>query len=281
MTTVAVLGFGTMGAGIAQVCAQAGHDVLVLEQSSDLIDAGRSRMEAFLDEGVKRGKVTAEERTQVLSRVQGVLESDKLAAAEVVIESVVEDSSAKQDVLADVSRTVGADALIASNTSALSVTKLARAVEQPGRFLGLHFFNPVPLMPLVEVVSALQTEPATVERAATFVDELGKAPVRVADRPGFLVNSLLMPYLNQAVNELDNGLADPESIDVALRLGLGYPMGPFELLDLIGLDAHHHATAMGYEQTRDRYLAPPPLLQRMVDAGWLGKKSGRGFREGT
>jgi 3-hydroxybutyryl-CoA dehydrogenase len=274
---VAVLGFGAMGAGIAQVCAQAGLKVAVLDVDAERLEAGREHMASFLEGGVQRGKVTPEERDAALERVRGVLEPSDLAGADVVIEAVVEDLDLKRDLLREVASAVGEDALIATNTSALSVTDLAAVVPVPERVGGLHFFNPAPVMKLVEVVEAVATAPETTRSLEAFARRIGKEPVVTKDRPGFLVNRLLMPYLNQVVQDYDDGLASAEDLDAALELGLGYPMGGLKLLDLVGLDVHRNATAAAWEQTREAHLVPPPLLERMVAAGRLGRKSGRGF----
>jgi 3-hydroxybutyryl-CoA dehydrogenase len=276
---VAVLGFGTMGAGIAQVCAQAGREVVVLEESEERLEDGRRRLETFLEEGVRREKVTEEERSEVLARVRGTTDVGDLAGSGVVIEAVVENLETKRTLLPAVADVVGESAILATNTSALSVTELAATVPRPERFGGLHFFNPAPLMKLVEVVAAVQTSEETLDFLESFAKEIGKEPVRTKDRPGFLVNRLLMPYLNQVVQAYDDGLATAEDMDTALERGLGYPMGGLKLLDLIGLDIHLHATSAAYEQTHDPHLAPPPLLSRMVDAGHLGRKTGRGFHD--
>jgi 3-hydroxybutyryl-CoA dehydrogenase len=276
---VTVLGFGTMGAGIAQVCALAGREVVVLEESKERLQDGRRRLEAFLEEGVRREKVTEEERNEALARVRGTTEVGDLAGFDVVIEAVVENREIKRALLPAVADVVGESAIVATNTSALSVTELAATVPRPERFGGLHFFNPAPLMKLVEVVAAVQTSEETLNFLESFAKEIGKEPVRTRDRPGFLVNRLLMPYLNQVVQAYDDGLATAEDMDAALEGGLGYPMGGLKLLDLIGLDIHLHATSAAYEQTHDPHLAPPPLLSRMVDAGYLGRKAGRGFHD--
>ena len=274
---VAVLGFGAMGAGIAQVCAQAGLEVAVLDVDAERLEAGRERMARFLAGGVERGKVAPEERDAALERVRGVGEPSDLAGADVVIEAVVEDLELKRDLLRDVAHVVGEKALIATNTSALAVADLAAAVPAPERVGGLHFFNPAPVMKLVEVVEAVATAPETTRALEALARRIGKEPVGTKDRPGFLVNRLLMPYLNQVVQDYDDGLASAEDLDAALELGLGYPMGGLKLLDLVGLDVHRNATAAAWEQTRDPHLVPPPLLERMVAAGRLGRKSGRGF----
>lgn len=278
---VAVLGFGTMGGGIAQTCAAAGLDVVVLEASRDLLERGRDRVGAFLQEGIRRGKVTEEQREETLGRIRGTTDAAELAGADLVIEAVVEELETKLSVLRAVAHAVGEEAVIATNTSSLSVTELAAGVPRPARVGGLHFFNPAQLMPLVEVVKALQTSDETVAALTDFARKIRKEPVEVADRPGFLVNSLLIPYLNQVVQAYDDGIASSEDIDSAVELGLGYPMGPLRLLDLIGLDVHLHASEAAYRQTRRPEFAPPPLVRNMVAAGYLGNKAGRGFRTGA
>ena len=275
--TVAVLGFGTMGAGIVQVCAQAGHDVVVLEDSDERLEAGRQRLEGDLEEGVRREKVTEEARDETLARVRGTTEVGELSGAGVVIEAVVEELEVKRELLPAVADAVGERAIMATNTSALSVTALAATVPRPERFGGLHFFNPAQRMKLVEVVAAEQSSEETLNALEAFAEGLGKQPVRTKDRPGFLVNRLLMPYLNQVIQAYDDGLASAEDMDTALEMGLGYPMGGLKLLDLIGLDIHLHETSAAYEQTHDLHFSPPPLLRRLVSAGYLGRKAGRGF----
>ncbi|MFJ3365615.1 3-hydroxyacyl-CoA dehydrogenase family protein [Streptomyces anthocyanicus] len=275
---VGLLGLGTMGAGIAQLVAQSGREVTVLETDRARIDAGTDFLRRFLDTGVARGKLTESRRDGILGRVRGVTDPAALAGTELVIEAVTEKREVKRELLAAVAEAVGPDALLVTNTSALSVTDLATAVPHPGRFAGLHFFNPAPLMKVIEVVQALQTEERAVERLVGFVEALGKNAVVVRDRPGFLVNRLLIPYLNDVVQAYDDGLASAEDIDTAVRLGLGHKQGPLELMDMIGLDVHEHATTRAYEATLDPVFAPPPLLRQMVAAGRLGNKSGSGFR---
>ncbi|MFS2291399.1 3-hydroxybutyryl-CoA dehydrogenase [Actinomadura hallensis] len=285
MAKVAVLGFGTMGAGIAQVIADSGRQVVVLETDQERLAAGRARISAFLDEGIRRGKRTEDDKAALLERISGVTGVAELAEpigpVDLVIESVSEDAEVKKPLLSEVAGVVGAEVPVVTNTSALSVTDLATAVPNPERVAGLHFFNPVPLMRTVEVVRAFHTDAALVDRLVSFVESLDKDAAVVKDRPGFLINALLIPYLNDVIQAYDDELASAEDIDVALRLGLGYKSGPLELLDMIGLDVHLHATQNAYEATRDPRYAPPPLLQRMVTAGALGNKSGRGFRVGT
>jgi 3-hydroxybutyryl-CoA dehydrogenase len=278
-SSVAVLGFGTMGSGIAQVCAQGGRRVLVLESSQEQLDHGFELMREFLDGGIERGKLDEAQRDAVIGRVSGHLDPAELASVGLVIEAVIEDLTAKTALLGQVSAVVSETTVIASNTSALSLTQLASGVRRPERFAGLHFFNPVPVMKLVEVVAALQTEPDTLATLESFVASIGKVSITTKDRPGFLVNRLLMPYLNQVAQAYDDEIATLEDIDTAVELGLGYPMGGLKLLDLIGLDTHLHATSAAYEQNHDAHFAPPPLLQRMVEAGYLGRKASRGFYE--
>jgi 3-hydroxybutyryl-CoA dehydrogenase len=279
--TVGLLGFGTMGAGIAQVLAASGRDVAVLETDQARIDAGTAVVASFLDGGIARGKVTEEDKAAVLGCISATTSAADLADVDLVVESVTENSDVKKAVLHEVTGVVGPQIPICTNTSALSVTDLAAALPNPGRTAGLHFFNPVPLMRTVEVVRALQTDDDLIERLVAFVESLeGKVPVVVKDRPGFLVNALLLPYLNDVIQEYDDELASAEDIDLALKLGLGYKSGPLELLDMIGLDVHLHATEAAYAATLDPRYAPPPLLRQMVAAGRLGNKSGHGFRTG-
>jgi 3-hydroxybutyryl-CoA dehydrogenase len=275
---VGVVGCGTMGSGIAQVVAQSGRSAIVLEADAGLLERGLARIRAFLSGGVERGKLTAADRDDVLSRIQGTTAIDDLAGVDLVIEAATEDPAVKRELLDAVSRVVAADAIVTTNTSALSITELASAVSHPARFAGLHFFNPAPLMPLVEVVAALQTDRTVVDTLVALCEQLGKEPVTTDDRPGFIVNRILLPFLNDVIQAYDDRLATAEDIDVALELGLGHKLGPLRLLDLIGLDVHLHATASAYAQTLDPAYAPPPLLARMVQAGHLGKKTGTGFR---
>ncbi|MFJ6651414.1 3-hydroxyacyl-CoA dehydrogenase family protein [Microbacterium sp. NPDC091313] len=278
---VAVLGFGTMGGGIAQVVAQSGREVWVLESEQSRLDAGRAAVEKFLGAGIQRGKTTPEQRDAVLGRIHGTTSVADLAEVDLVIEAVTERREVKAGLFGEVAAVVSDTTVLATNTSALSVSDLATSVPHPERFAGLHFFNPAQLMKVVEVVRGLATSAEVNEGLIAFVGEIGKDAVPVKDRPGFLVNKLLMPYLNDVIQEFDDELATAEDIDVAIRLGLGYKLGPFELLDLIGLDVHQHATLSAYESTLDPAFAPPPLLRTMVAAGRLGNKSGHGFRAGV
>lgn len=278
---VAILGFGTMGSGIAQVCAAAGYPVVVLEADQARLDVGWAALTSFLEGGVRRGKVSSAERDAIVGRISGTTEMKDLETSWLVIEAVSEDLELKKSLLRRLEAVVSENALIATNTSALSVTAIGAALSQRGRFGGLHFFNPAPIMSLVEVVYAHPTDANTVGRLVEFAESIRKDPVIVADRPGFLLNRLLMPYLNDVIQAYDDGLASAEDLDLAIELGLGYPMGPLKLLDLIGLDTHLHATESAYGASFTATFAPPPLLRSMVEAGYLGHKSGRGFRLGT
>ncbi|MFN3006917.1 3-hydroxyacyl-CoA dehydrogenase family protein [Mycolicibacterium wolinskyi] len=278
-TTVGLLGLGTMGAGIAQVFAASGRDVVVLETDQDRIAAGLAVIERFLDGGIAKGRITEADKAAVLARISATTEAADLASVDLVVESVTEDPDIKKALLGKVAEIVGDQTPICTNTSALSVTDLAAALPNPARVAGLHFFNPAPLMRTVEVVRALQTDDALVDRLVALVDTFGdKDAIVVKDRPGFLVNALLLPYLNDVITELDDGLATAEDIDTAIKLGLGYKAGPLELLDMIGLDVQLHATEAAYAATRDPRYAPPPLLRQMVAAGRLGNKTNNGFR---
>lgn len=278
-TTVGVLGLGTMGAGITQVFAASGRDVVVLEADQDRIDAGLASISAFLDTGVAKGKLSETDKSGLLARITATTDVTDLADVDLVVESVTENAEVKKDLLGRVAAVVGVKTPICTNTSALSVTELAAALPNPSRVAGLHFFNPAPLQRTVEVVRALQTGEELIDRLVALVDTLeNKDPIVVKDRPGFLLNALLLPYLNDVIAEYDDGLATAEDIDLALKLGLGYKSGPLELLDMIGLDVQLHATEAAYAATADPRYAPPPLLQQMVAAGRLGNKTNNGFR---
>jgi 3-hydroxybutyryl-CoA dehydrogenase len=279
ITSVGVLGCGLMGAGIAQVCAQAGYRTVVREVDQGVLDKGLGRVRRFLDEGVQKGKATADQRDATLGRLSGTTSFDALADCDLVIEAIVENLDAKRQAYAAVEAVVATDALIVSNTSSLCITELAAATTRPDRFGGLHFFNPVPLMKLVEVVRGLSTSPDTYETLFAFAQSLGKEPVTAPDRPGFIVNRLLVPYLLDAIRAYENGLGTIEDIDKAMKLGCGYPMGPFTLLDFVGLDTTYYIANIMFEEFREPAYAAPPLLKRMVLAGRVGKKVGRGFYE--
>ncbi len=275
--TVGVLGCGLMGAGIAQVCAQAGYRTLVREVDDATLQKGLARIRKFLETGIEKGKVTPEERDRTLANLTGTTTFAAMRECDLVIEAIVENLEAKRAAYAELETCVGEHAILASNTSSLCITELAAATRRPDRFVGLHFFNPVPLMKLVEVVRALSTSEATYRTVYEFAQSLGKEPITAPDRPGFVVNRLLVPYLLAAVRAYENGLGSLEDIDKGMQLGCGHPMGPFTLLDFVGLDTTYYIGNIMFEEFREQAYAPPPLLKRMVLAGRLGRKSGRGF----
>lgn len=274
---VGVLGCGLMGSGIAQVCAQAGYRTVVREVDQAAVDAGLSRIGRFLDDGVARGKMTPEARDAALGRLGGTARFEDLAESDLVVEAIVENVDAKKAAFAAVEAVVGPETILCSNTSSVCITELAAATARPDRFVGLHFFSPVPIMPLVEVIRGLSTAEAAFERVAAFARSLGKQPVTAPDRPGFIVNRLLIPYLLSAVRAYEQGCGTLEDIDAAMTRGCGHPMGPFALADFIGLDTTWHIANIMFEEFRDPAYAPPPLLKRLVLAGRLGRKTGHGF----
>ena len=275
--TVGVLGCGLMGSGIAQVSAQAGYKTIVREVDATLLDRGMARIDKFLTDGVTRGKLAKEVRDQTLGNLTGITSFDGLKGCDVIVEAIVESLEEKRRAYEALEKVVGDRAVFLSNTSSLCITELASTTRRPDRFAGLHFFNPVPLMKLVEVIRSLTTSDDTYARVFAFAQSLGKEPITAPDRPGFVVNRLLVPYLLDAVRAFENGLGTIEDIDKGMKLGCGYPMGPFTLLDFVGLDTTYYIANIMFEEFREPAYAPPPLLKRMVLAGRLGKKSGRGF----
>ncbi|HHC07161.1 MAG TPA: 3-hydroxybutyryl-CoA dehydrogenase [Actinobacteria bacterium] len=276
---VGIVGGGQMGGGIAEVCIKAGVDVIVREVSDELVDRARSAIEASLAKAVERGKLTPEARDEALGRLRLTTDLEDFADRQLVVEAIVEDEDAKRQVFAELDRTVAdPDAILATNTSSLPVTRIATATERPDHVVGMHFFNPAQIMPLVEVVSTVVSAPEVVDRAAAFAAEtLGKTVVRAKDRAGFIVNKLLCPYLFEAIRMYEEGFASREDIDAAMVNGAGYPMGPLTLADLIGNDTLLAVADAFFEEYRDPRYAAPPLLRRMVEAGLLGRKTGRGF----
>ena len=277
MTTVGVLGCGLMGAGIAQVSAQAGYKTIVREVDQPTLDKGLGRIRKFLADGVEKGKVTPEDRDRTLGNLQGTTNFEHLAGADLVIEAVIENAELKKAAYEQLEALVGERTIFASNTSSLCIMELAAATKRPDRFIGLHFFNPVPLMKLVEVIRALSTSDETYRETMAFVESLGKEAVTAPDRPGFIVNRLLVPYLLDAVRAYENGLGTVEDIDNAMKLGCGHPMGPFTLLDFIGIDTTYYIANIMFAEFGEPAYAPPPLMKRMVIAGRTGRKSGQGF----
>jgi 3-hydroxybutyryl-CoA dehydrogenase len=275
--TVGVVGLGTMGSGIVQVCLQAGLRTIGVEVSDELAERARAAIATRLERSVEKERLTAAERDAALERLSLATDVSALAGCELVIEAAVEQLDVKLALFEQLAAAAGPDALLATNTSALPVTAIAAGTPGPERVLGLHFFNPAPVLPLVEVVSTALTSEAAVERALAFVERIGKTPVACADTPGFIVNRILIPVLNDAVRVLDEGTAEPEAIDTAMRLGTSWPIGPLALIDLIGVDVHVHAAEALWEAYREPRFAPPARLVRMLQAGHLGRKAGRGF----
>ena len=278
---VGVLGCGLMGSGIAQVCAMAGFEVTVLEVEQKYLDKGFAGIEKslgkFAERPVEKGGITPAQKDEIRARLRGTTNKADLADCDIVIEAIIENVEEKKKMWASVDSIVKKEAIFASNTSSISVTELLTAVKRPERFVGLHFFNPVPLMKLVEVVKTIATAPEVYDAAYLFAQKLGKVPVRTSDKTGFIVNRLLVPYLLDAIRAYEEGVGSIEGIDNAMKLGCGYPMGPFTLLDFVGLDTTYYITQVMYDEFKERRFASPPLLKRMVMAGWYGRKSGRGF----
>jgi 3-hydroxybutyryl-CoA dehydrogenase len=274
---VGVVGCGLMGRGIAQVCAQSGRETVVSEINDDLLAAGISSIEKFLSKGVEKGKVSEEEMGATLDNLTGTTDLADFAACDLVIEAATENRETKLEIFRSLDEICSPGTILASNTSSLNITEMAVATARPDRVVGLHFFNPVPLMKLVEVVSTMLVDSTVLDEVRAFGEGLGKVVVVAKDRTGFIVNRLLVPYLLAAVRVLDEGLATMEDIDQAMKLGCGYPMGPFTLLDLVGIDTTYYIANIMYEEFREPQFAPPPLLRRMVLAGRHGRKTGAGF----
>ena len=272
-----VVGLGTMGAGIAQVCVQAGVETVGREVSEELAERARARIAHYLGRGVEKGRLTSEERDAALDRLTTTTELADLAGCELVVEAVVEQLDAKRELFRELEKVVGPETVLATNTSALSVTDIASATERPERVIGLHFFNPAPVLPLVEVVRTDTASEDAVETAYAFAQRIGKRPIRCADTPGFVVNRILIPLLNDCVRVLDEAGVTPEDLDTAMTAGLNWPIGPCALIDLIGIDVHVHASEALHSALGEARMEPPPRLVEMRDAGRLGRKSGRGF----
>jgi 3-hydroxybutyryl-CoA dehydrogenase len=274
---VGVLGCGLMGSGIAEVAAKAGFDTVVREVTQELVDKGMSRIQGSLGKAVEKGKLDAAKRDETLGRLRGVVDLAELADCDLVVEAIVENLDEKRKTFSALDQAVKPEAIFASNTSSLTITQMAMFTSRPERFVGLHFFNPVPVMKLVEVVRTLITSDETYATVTETVRAFGKEPIACRDNSGFIVNRLLVPYLLDAVRALEEGVGSVEDIDKGLQLGCGYPMGPFTLLDFVGLDTTYFIANIMFDEYREKRFAPPPLLKQMVQAGRLGKKSGRGF----
>lgn len=275
--TVAVIGGGLMGSGIAEVVAKAGIDTIVREIDDELLDRGIARIRKSLDRAVEKGKLEADRRDAAMGRIRGTTRLDELADADLVIEAIVENLDAKKEVFSALDGLCPDHTIFASNTSSLTVTEMAAATSRPDRFLGLHFFNPVPVMKLVEVVRTIATSEEAYRTAFAFVGRLGKQPIEAKDSSGFIVNRLLVPYMLDSIRALEQGLGSIEDIDRGMVLGTGYPMGPFTLSDFVGIDTLFRIAEIMYEEYAETRFAPPPLLRRMVTLGYFGRKSGRGF----
>jgi 3-hydroxybutyryl-CoA dehydrogenase len=277
--TVGVLGAGLMGSGIAEVAAKAGYTTIVREVSEELSRKGRARIEASLARAVEKGKLDGAARDAAKARLSETTRLEDLADCEIVIEAIVENLETKNETFAALDRACKPETIFCSNTSSLTITEMSAATTRPDRFAGLHFFNPVPVMKLVEVVRTIATSKETEETVFEFAKSLGKEPIRANDNSGFVVNRLLVPYLLDAVRALEEGVGTKEDIDRGMELGCGHPMGPLRLLDFVGLDTTYFIAEIMFNEYREKRFAPPPLLKRMVLAGRLGKKSGRGFYE--
>ncbi len=274
---VGVVGLGAMGAGIAQLAIEAGYETVGREVTPELGDRARERIAHFLRRKVDKERMTEDERESALARLSLTSEVAALAECDLVVEAIVEELPAKLELFAELERTVRPDAILATNTSALSVTEIAAAVSTPERVVGMHFFNPAPLMPLVEIVRAELSSDEAVEAAFAVGERLGKRPIRCHDTPGFVVNRVLIPLLNDCLRVLDEARVSPEDLDAAMTAGAGWPMGPCALVDLVGIDVHVHASEAIYEKLHEPRMAPPPRIVAMRNAGLLGRKSGRGF----
>ncbi|MBZ5514142.1 MAG: 3-hydroxybutyryl-CoA dehydrogenase [Acidobacteriia bacterium] len=274
---VGVVGCGLMGSGIAQVAGMAGYETVVREVSRELLDRGWAAIERSLGKFLEKGEITSAQRTETLARLKPTLAPADLADCDLVIEAIVENLEQKKELFAELDKIVKSGAILASNTSSLSIAELAAATRRAPRFLGLHFFNPVPLMKLVEIVKTVATEPEVVQLGLDFARRLGKTPILTRDRAGFIVNRLLVPYLLDAVRALEEGFGTIEDIDQGMKLGCNHPMGPLTLLDFVGIDTTLAIAESLFNEYREKRFAPPPLLRRMVMAGMFGRKSGKGF----
>jgi 3-hydroxybutyryl-CoA dehydrogenase len=276
---VAVLGCGLMGAGIAQVCAQGGRDVRVIEVSEELLKRGLSGIEKQLGKMVEKGKLAADDRDKTMSRLSGSTQVEDAADRDIVIEAIIENLEEKNRTYSQLDQICKPETIFASNTSSLSITQMMRATspERQRRFIGMHFFNPVPVMKLVEIVRTILTDPDVFSAATDFAREIGKVPAQTSDRTGFIVNRLLVPYMLDSIRALEEGVGSIVDIDNAMKLGCGYPMGPFTLGDFVGLDTTYYIANIMFDEFKEKRFAPPPLLKRMVLAGLYGRKSGRGF----
>ncbi|MCS6884441.1 MAG: 3-hydroxybutyryl-CoA dehydrogenase [Acidobacteriota bacterium] len=283
ISKIGVIGCGLMGSGIAQVCATAGYETTVCEMSQELLDKGLNTIDKSLTKSVEKGKLSAEGKSATMARLRGTVSLEELSDCDLIIEAIIENKNAKKEVFTKLDRYCKPETIFASNTSSLSITELMMAVgtERRKRFVGLHFFNPVPVMKLLEAVRTLVTDEGVFDEVAAFGSKIGKTVIRTSDRTGFIVNRLLVPYLLDAIRALEEGVGSIVDIDNGMMLGCGHPMGPFTLLDFVGLDTTYYIAEIMFEEFREQRFAPPPLLKRMVLAGMHGRKTGRGFYDYT
>jgi 3-hydroxybutyryl-CoA dehydrogenase len=274
---VGICGCGLMGSGIAEVASKAGLNVVVREVNDELLKKGLARIEKSLSKAVEKGKLDENAKKEILGRISGTTNIADLKDCDLVSEAIIENVDEKLKLYRELDKIVKKDAIFASNTSSLSITEMGAATSRPGQFIGLHFFNPVPVMKLVEVVRTVATTDATYETARSYAEKLGKVVVTCKDRPGFIVNVLLVPYLLDAIRAYQDGVASKEDIDNGMKLGCGHPMGPLELTDFIGLDTIYYIAEILFDEFKDHHYAAPPLLKSMVKAGYMGRKSSRGF----
>jgi len=277
MKKAGVLGCGLMGSGIAEVCAKAGYETIVREVEEAFLKKGMARLEGSLSKAVEKGKLAADEKARIAGRLRGTTSLEDLADCDIVIEAIVENLDAKKETYAALDRTCKPETIFCSNTSSLTIIEMSMATKRADRFAGLHFFNPVPVMKLVEVVQTILTSAETQKAVYAFAQSLGKEPIAARDNSGFIVNRLLVPYLLDAIRALEEGVGSVEDIDKGMRLGCNYPMGPFELLDYVGIETAYYISEIMFNEYREKRYAPPPLMKKMVLAGMYGRKSGRGF----
>ncbi|MFC1932226.1 3-hydroxyacyl-CoA dehydrogenase family protein [Chloroflexota bacterium] len=279
MKKIGVVGCGTMGAGIAQVCAQSGYQVVVSEINDELLKKGLALIDSSLTKAVERGRLSQQDKDATVSRIKGTTQTQDFSDCDLMIEVAIEQMDLKKEIFAELDKICPEHAILASNTSCLSIIDMAMATRRPEKVLGLHFFNPVPLMKLLEIVKTIATSEETLKTAKDFGNTTGKTVVIAQDMPGFIVNRLLIPFILNAIRMFDSGVATKEDIDTGINLGLNHPLGPIAIADLIGLDTLHFIASSLYDEFKDPQYASPPLLRKMVTAGWLGRKTGKGFYE--
>ncbi len=276
---IGVVGCGLMGSGISQLCAQSGYQVVVSEMNDELLNKGLASISSFLTRNVKKGRVSQAEKEATLARIKGTTNTKDFGDCDLIIEASIENMDVKKKIFAELDKVCSEDAILATNTSCLSIIDMATVTTRPEKVLGIHFFNPVPLMKLLEIVKTIATSDETLKVGKEFGKSIGKTTIIAPDTPGFIVNRLLLPFMLGACRMLETGLATKEDIDAGVRLGLGHPMGPLALADLIGMDTILYIANAIYEELKDPLYAPPIILKKMVAAGWLGRKTGRGFYE--